>query len=162
MTAKVKFIIFLYPKLNYTFCRKSITAIRRDKDWLNCWWVVFKKNHLRTFSLPLIWHTGTQTETDAHTHTHLRTALSSRVLSCLANAVQIEGAIHLLTVPKSKGRGVGGGVHVGQTNSQPWVTQTELISHAWVKSMHTHITGPTCNDTRYLSARASGCFVVFF
>lgn len=56
----------------------------------------------------------TSIHTRLHTYTHTHTALSSRVSSCLANAVQIEGAIHLLTVPKSKGE-----KHVGQTNSQP-------------------------------------------
>lgn len=70
------------------------------------------------------------------THSLTHTALSSRVSSCLANAVQIEGAIHLLTVPKSKGQ-----KHVGQTNSQPWVTEREEISQALPKHMqrHTHM-----------------------
>lgn len=98
----------------------------------------------------------TSIHTRLHTYTHTHTALSSRVSSCLANAVQIEGAIHLLTVPKSKGE-----KHVGQTNSQPWVTEREEISQALPKhkQRHTHaraLAHGVCNSSLYLRARASG------
>lgn len=57
-------------------------------------------------------HPSRQQLASMYTHLRTHTTLSSRVLFCLANAVQIEGAIHLRTVPKSKGE-----KHAGQTNS---------------------------------------------
>lgn len=83
---------------------------------------------------------------DTHSFTH--TTLSSRVSSCLANAVQIEGAIHLLTVPKSKGE-----KHVGQTNSQPWVTERDEVSQALPKHMQRHT---------YVHAHTHTCVTVAF
>lgn len=96
----------------------------------------------------------------AHTHSLTHTALSSRVLSCLANAVQIEGAIHLLTVPKSKG---GENTLAKQTASPESPREKRflrLYRNTCKRHTHTHEESSVCNSSLYLRAR--GLWLPFF